>query len=132
MVVIAGTLTIMFSACAKEEPWHASALISQPGDPSPTQTSANFELVADNWVHYGGQVYINTFKDVIASATASGNHTVTIYLHENGKLTQISQRDYTYMGNRLWATNSQADVSIYYWCNTDLPFRSLNIRVEVR
>ena len=47
MVVIAGMVTIMFSSCAKEEPWHASALISQPGNPAPTQSSANFELVAN-------------------------------------------------------------------------------------
>jgi hypothetical protein len=133
MVAIAGTLAIItFSSCTKEDPSDSSFISPSSYSPPATPQTGNFELVADNWVHFGGQVYINTFKDVIASANASGNHTVTVYLHENGKLTQISQRDYTYMGNRIWATNNQADVSIYYWCNTDLPFSSINVRVEVR
>jgi hypothetical protein len=132
MVVIAGTLTIMFSSCAKEEPWHASALISQPGDPSPTQTSANFELVANNWVNPGGELYTNTFKGLIASANASGNHKVTVFLQGNGGQIQISQvAPVTYMGHELWAINSQADVSIIYRCNGKLPFTSLSIRVQV-
>jgi len=133
MVAIAGTLAIVtFSSCTKEDP-SASSFVS-PGSYSPptTPTPANFELVANNWVNYGGQMYVNTFKDVIASANAIGNRTVTVYLHENGKLTPISQRNYTYMGNELWATNSQADVNLFYRCNTALPFRSLNVRVEVR
>jgi hypothetical protein len=133
LVVIAGTVTIItFSSCAKEEPWSPSALISQSGYPPPAiQSSANFELVANNWVNSGGQMYINTFKGVIASANASGNRTVTVYLQENGTQTQISQRRITYMGNELWAINSQADVSIIYRCSTKLPFTSLNIRVQV-
>ena len=133
MVVIAGTLTIItFSSCAKEEPWSASAYISPSSYSPPTiPTPVNIELVADNWVNYGPEIYVNTFKGVIASANASGNRTVTVYLQENGKQTQISQSRITYMGNELWATNSQADVSIIYRCSTKLPFTSLNIRVQV-
>jgi hypothetical protein len=133
MVVIAGTVAIItFSSCAKEVPWSPSALISQAGNPAPAnQPSANFELVANNWVNSGGQLYTNTFKGVIATANASGNHAVTVYLQENGQQTQISQRRITYMGNELWAINSQADVSIIYRCSGKLPFTSLNIRVQV-
>ena len=98
----------------------------------PTQTSANFELVADNWVNPGGELYTNTFKGLIASANASGNHTVTVFLQENGSQIQISQvQPINYMGHELWAINSQADVSIIYRCNTKLPFTSLSIRVQV-
>jgi len=130
VVVIAGTLAIItFTSCTKEEP--VSARISPSSYPSTTQTPGNFELVADRWVSYAGQVYINTFYGVLASANASGNHIVTVYLQENGKQTQISQRHITYMGYELWATTSQTDVSIIYMCNTILPFRSLNIRVQV-
>jgi len=133
MAVIAGTLAIItFSSCKKEDPSDSSFISPSTYSPPATQQPANFELVASNWVNYGGQVYVNTFKDVIASANASGNRTVTVYLHENGKLMQISQRYSTYMGYEIWATNSQADVNIFYRCNTDLPFRSLNVRVEVR
>ena len=130
MVVIAGALAIiMFSSCTKEEP--ASALIAPSSyPPAPVQTSANFELVANNWINYGPGIYVNTFKDVIASVNASGNRTVMVYLQENGKQEQISQRHITYMGNELWATNTQADVSIIYRC-TSLPFASLHIRVQV-
>jgi hypothetical protein len=132
MVVIAGTLTIIFSSCAKEEPWHASALISQADNPPPTQPSANFELVANNWVNPGGELYTNTFKGLIASANASGNHKVTVFLQANGSQIQISQvAPVTYMGHELWAINSQADVSIFYRCNAKLPFTSLSIRVQV-
>ena len=132
MVVIAGALTIiMFSSCAKEEPWSASALISQSGYPPPPPPPANFELVANNWVNYGPEIYVNTFKNVIASANASGNRHVTVYLQENGQQIQISQRHITYMGHELWAISSQADISVMYRCNTKLPFTSLNIRVQV-
>jgi hypothetical protein len=133
MVAIAGTLAIItFSSCTKEYPTDSSSISPSGYSPPATPQPGNFELVADNWVNFGGQVYVNTFKDVIASANASGNHTVTVYLDENGELTQISQRNYTYMGHALWAINSQSDVNIYYRCNTALPFQSLNIRVEVR
>jgi hypothetical protein len=132
MIVIAGTFTIItFSSCTKEDPATAP-ITSSIYPPAPVHPYANFDLVANNWVNYGGQIYVNTFKGVIASATASGNRTVTVFLDENGELTQISQRNYSYMGNELWATNSQADVNIYYRCNTALPFGSLNIRVEVK
>jgi len=134
MVAIAGTLAIItFSSCTKEDPATAPARIAPSiYPPAPIQPYANFELVANNWVNYGGQIYVNTFKGVIASANASSYHTVTVFLNENGELTQISQRNYSYMGNELWATNSQADVSIFYRCNTALPFGSLNIRIEVK
>jgi hypothetical protein len=133
MVAIAGTLAIItFSSCTKEDPSDSSFISPSSYSPPAAPQPGNFELVADNWVNFGGQVYVNTFKDIIASANASGNHTVTVYLKENGKLTQISQRNYTYMGHELWAINSQGDVNIYYRCNTALPFQSLNIRIEVR
>src|SRR5258705_8782434 len=93
MVVIAGTLAIItFSSCTKEDP--ATAPIAPSiYPPAPIQPYANFELVANNWVNYGGQIYVNTFKGVIASANGSGNRTVTVFLNENGELTQISQRN---------------------------------------
>jgi hypothetical protein len=131
MAVIAGTLAIItFSSCAKEEP--VSSRISPSSYPPPViQPAGTFELVADNWVNYAGQVYINTFRGVIAPANSSSNRVVTVYLMENGKQTQISERHITYMGNELWATTSQADLSVIYMCNTVLPFKSLNIRVQV-
>ena len=130
MVVIACTLAIItFCSCTKEEP--VSARISPSSYPPPVIQPGTFELVADNWVNYAGQVYINTFRGVIPSANASSNRVVTVYLMENGKQTQISERHITYMGNELWATTAQADVSIIYMCNTVLPFRSLNIRMQV-
>jgi hypothetical protein len=132
IVVIAGTLTIItLSSCTKEDPSPATSYISPSSyTPPAAQPSANFELVANNWVNYGPGIYVNTFKDVIASVNASGNRTVMVYLEENGKQTQISQRHITYLGNELWATNSQSDISIIYRCTT-LPFTSLNIRVQV-
>jgi hypothetical protein len=132
MVVIAGTLAIFtFSSCTKEEPSDSS--FTSPGSYSPPTipTPVNIELITNNWVNYGPGIYVNTFKNVIASANASGDRTVTVYLQENGKQTQISQTHITYMGNELWATNSQSDVSIIYRCSTGLPFTSLNIRVQV-
>ena len=131
MVVIACTVTIItFSSCAKEVPWSPSDLISQ-GTTPPVQPSANFELVANNWIDAGGQLYYNLFKGVIAPVNVSGTRKVTVYLQENGQQTQISQRHITYMGNDLWAVTSQADVRIIYRCSGKLPFTSLNIRVQV-
>ena len=132
MVVIAGTLaTITFSSCTKEDPSDASFISPVSYSPPTTPVPVNLELVANNWVTFGPGIYVNTFKDVIASANASGNRTVTVYLQDNGKQEQISQRHITYMGNELWATNSQSDVSIIYRCSAPLPFKSLNIRVQV-
>jgi len=132
MLVIAGTLAIItLSSCAKEDPYPASSYVS-PGSYSPPSSTANFMLVANNWVNYGGQIYVNTFKDLIKAANPGGNRTVIVYLQENGKQIQISQTEITYMGNQLWANNSLSDVSIFYRCNTQLPFKSLSIRVEVK
>ena len=118
MVVIAGTLaTITFSSCTKEDPSDASFISPSSYSPPTTPAPVNLELVANNWVTFGPGIYVNTFKDVIASANASGNRTVTVYLQDNGKQEQISQRHITYMGNELWATNSQSDVSIIYRCS---------------
>jgi len=130
MIVIAGTFAIItFSSCTKEDP--VTALIAPSiYPPAPVQPYANFELVANHWVYYGPGIFVNTFKDLIASVNASGNRTVTVYLEENGKQTQISQGHITYMGNELWATNSQADVSVIYRY-TNVPFFYLNIRVQV-
>jgi len=130
MIVIAGTFaSITFSSCTKEDP--ATAHIAPSVyPPAPVQPYANFELVANHWVYYGPGIFVNTFKDLIASVNASGNRTVTVYLEENGKQTQISQGHITYMGNELWATNSQADVSVIYRY-TNVPFFYLNIRVQV-
>jgi hypothetical protein len=133
MLVIAGTLAIItLSSCEKEDPYPASSYVSPSYNSPPTSSTANFVLVADNWVNYGGQIYVNTFKDLIKSANPSGNRTVIVYLQENGKQIQISQTEITYMGNQLWANNSLSDVSIFYRCNTQLPFKSLSIRVEVK
>ena len=132
MVVIAGTLTIIaLSSCTKEDPVPDSNFVSPSSYPTPVfNPSTNLYLVANNWVRYGDQVYVNTFSGVLAGANVSG-HTVRVYVEGNGKEEQISQRHITYMGYELWATTSQTDVSIIYMCNTILPFRSLNIRVQV-
>jgi len=132
MVVIAGTLTIIaLSSCTKEDPVPDSNFVSPSSYPTPVfNPSTNLYLVANNWVRYGDQVYVNTFSGVLAGANVSG-HTVRVYVEGNGKEEQISQRHITYMGNELWATSSGTDVIITYRCFTGMPFSSLTIRVTV-
>ena len=131
MVVFAGALTIItFSSCKKEQP--ADPIIAPSYPPADATQPVNLYLVANNWVNYESEIYINTFSGVLASANVNGNRTVTVYVVEDGTETQISQRHITYKGHDLSATSSGVDVSIVYHCSTTLPFSSMNIRVEVK
>ena len=134
MMVFAGAVAIItLSSCTKEQPVSDSNFVS-PSSYSPPDASqtVNLSLVANNWVNYDSQVYINTFKGVLATANVNGNREVTVYVMDNGKEEQISQRHITYLGNELWATNTGVDVSIVYRCSGPLPFSFLNIRVQVK
>ena len=134
MTVFAGAVIIVtLSSCTKEQPVSDSNFVS-PSSYSPPDASqtVNLSLVANNWVNYDSQVYINTFKGVLTTANVNGNREVTVYVMDNGKEEQISQRHITYLGNELWATNTGVDVSIVYRCSGPLPFSFLNIRVQVK
>src|SRR4030095_13603797 len=126
MLVIAGSLAfITLSSCKKEAPSSDVIHISSSSYPPPaSQPTVNLYLVANNWVNYEGQVYSNTFRGILGTANPNGDRIVTVYIVENGKEAQISQRHITYMGHDLWATNSKTDVTIVYRCSTSLPFAS--------
>ena len=134
MMIFAGAVTIItLSSCTKEQPVSDSNFVS-PSSYSPPDASqtVNLSLVANNWVNYGNQIYVNTFKGVLFSGNASGSRTVVVYAIIEGKEVQISQRHVTYKGNQLWANDSGLDVIINYQCNTTLPFSLLYIRVQVK
>ena len=116
---------ITFSSCKKEDYYEAPASHQQDMD-------LNLNLVANFWVNYTHDVYMDTFPGILGTANASGNRIVFVYIEEKGYKVQISERHITYQGNELWATNSATDVSIFYRCKTRMPFNSINIRVEVR
>jgi hypothetical protein len=124
MIVIVGTLTIItFSSCKKEDYYVA---------PATHQQDLNLDLVANSWVNYDHETYMDTFQGILGTANASGNRTVLVYLAGEGYKVQLSQRHITYQGNEMWATNTATDVSIFYHCKTRMPFNSVNIRVEIR
>lgn len=128
-VVGAGALMIIsLSSCKKDDTY---PVISTSYPQPRFLQSGSVELVAKNWVNYGGPIYVNTFKDLIAPVDGSGNRQVRIYLDDKGRLTEISHGHINYMGNDLWAANTQVDVDIMYRCNGKLPFTDLRIRVEV-
>ena len=128
-VVGAGALMIIsLSSCKKDDVY---PVISTGYIQPHFLQSGSVELVANNWVNYGGPIYVNTFKDLIAPVDGSGKRQVRIYLDENGKLTELGHGHIKYMGNDLWAANTQVDVDIIYRCNGKLPFTDLRIRVEV-
>src|SRR5215470_419730 len=121
MVVFAGALTISLSSCKKEDPVASpSSFVSPSSYSPPASTASNLYLVANDWVNYGNQIYVNTFKGVLPSM--SGNRTVVVYAILEGKEVEISQTHVSYKGNQLWASASGVDVSIFYQCNTALPF----------
>ena len=121
-------MIISLSSCRKDDVYPViSTSYTQPH----FMQSGSVELVANSWVNYGGPIYVNTFKDLIAPVDGSGNRHVRIYLNENGRLRDISHGHINYMGNDLWAANTQVDVDIMYRCNGKLPFTDLRIRVEV-
>jgi len=117
-VLIANTLIIIaLSSCKKEDLVPGPVTVSGSGpvwDTIPVIPSFTIDLVADNWVNYENEVYVNTFKGVISNANVSGFRTVNVYLAENGEETQINHYPITFMGNQLWATSSQTDVSLIY------------------
>ena len=128
---IVGPVVLMIiglSSCKKENVYPViSTGYSQPH----FVQSGTVEVIANNWVNYGGPIYVNTFKDIIAPVDGSNNRQVSIYLDENGKLTDISHEPVNYMGNDLWAISTQVDIDIIYKCLTKLPFTELHIRVDV-
>jgi len=133
MMVFAGAVTIItLTSCKKEQPVSDSNFVSPSSYSPPITDAANLYLVANNWVNYGNQVYVNTFKGVLPSTNSTGSRTVMVYAIIEGKEVQISQRHVTYKGNQLWANDSGLDVIINYQCNTALPFSLLYIRVQVK
>ena len=134
-VLIANALIILsLSSCKKEDPAFGPVTVPNPivSTTPPIMSPFIIDLVADNWVNYENEVYVNSFKGVIATANAGGNRTVNVYLAENGGETQINRHPITFMGNQLWATSSQTDVSLIYKSSAQtLPFKSLRIRVVV-
>lgn len=118
VVGAAALMIISLSSCKKEDVY---PVISSKRSP---------DLVANNWVNYGGPIYVNTFKDIIPP-DPSGNRKVRIYLDDNGRLKEISSGHINYMGNDLWATNTQVDIDIMYRCKGKLPFTELHIRYEI-
>ncbi len=129
-VVGAGALMIIsLSSCKKSDVY--PVITTSYTQPHFLQ-SGSVDLVANNWVNYGGPIYVNTFKDLIAPVDGSGSRQVRIYLiDEKNRLKEISQGHINYMGNDLWAANTQVDVDVMYRCNGKLPFTDLRIRVEV-
>jgi len=122
-VTISALMIISITSCKKENDYPV-----MPPDPQPV----SFELVANNWVTHGGDVYLNVFNGLLTSPNAGGNHKVTVYLRENDQLMEISQRPIMYLGNELWAISSLADITIMYRSINKLPFTDMHIRVEVR
>ena len=133
MMIFAGAVTIItLSSCTKEQPISDSNYVSPSSYSPPISQAGDLYLVANNWVNYGNQIYVNTFKGVLPSGSASGSRTVMVYAIIEGKEVQISQTRITYKGNQLWANDSGVDVMINYQCNTALPFSFLDIRVQVK
>ena len=131
MMIFAGAVTIItLSSCTKEQPISDSNYVSPSSYSPPISQAGDLYLVANNWVNYGNQIYVNTFKGVLPSGNAS--RTVLVYAIIEGKEVQISQTHTTYKGNQLWANDSGVDVMINYQCNTALPFSFLDIRVQVK
>ncbi len=128
-VLIANTLIILgLSSCKKDA--LSPALNDSPG----TQSRPPFviNLVADQWVNYGNEIYINNFPGILTMANVTGSPNINVYLKANGKKVQINNAKITFMGNDLWATATQTDIRINYKCSaSNLPFTSLSFIVVI-
>ncbi len=133
MLIANALIMLSLSSCEKEDLSSGPVTVPVAG-PATTPITPPFiiDLVANNWVNYENEVYVNIFKGVISTANASGNRHVNVYLAENGEETLINYSHVNFMGNELWATSSQTDISIIYKSSApSLPFKSLKIKVVV-
>ena len=60
---IAGSLIIVaFTACQKEK---FAPVPPGPSTQYPTPEPVTLNMIADHWVNYGSEVYVNTFHNVL-------------------------------------------------------------------
>ena len=123
LMLIASALTIFsMSSCKKE-----NATIA----PQPPATPFTIHVVASNWIKNGNGIYVSSLKNIIPLANANADQRVRVYLVENNEEILINYSPITFMGNELWATNSQRDIEINYRSSQTLPFGYLNIKIAV-
>jgi len=127
---IAGSLIIVaFSACQKEK-FAPVPPIPVTGPPAPQPIILN--MVADHWVNYGGEVYSNTFHNVLTYAQLSAHTPVHVYMETTSGEQPLSNTPVMFDGHNLWITTSATDITLNYQClDQHIPFNSLNIKIVI-
>jgi hypothetical protein len=127
IIITSSIIMLSTVSCKKDNP--SNGVSSPPSAPPPPTLSLS--LVANHWIRNGLGIYVDYFTNIIPTANVNGKSNVKIFLVENQQDIQINNSIH-FMGNDLWATNSQSDVSINYRCDsTGLPFAYLEIKVVV-
>jgi len=128
-MLTAGAVIILTLDSCKKETYAPVA----PGSGFLVTSPFALDLVANHWVNYANEIYIDEFNGILAPLTSHTNGNVSVFLVTGDKQIQIDHTVILFMGNQLWATTTSTDLKINYRCaNAKLPFTSLNIRVALR
>jgi hypothetical protein len=125
-ILTAGSLIVGLTTCKKEYPLPVTA----SGGNTSFSKPLVLHLVADEWINYGSEVYVNTFSGVLLNANTTPDR-VSVYL-DSDKDTAINLSPITFEGHRLWARATTSDIIIVYRCEERvMPFGSLNIKAVI-
>ena len=127
-ILTAGSLIVAgLTACKKEYP----SAVTSPGGNIQITKPIVLHLVADDWTNHGNEVYVNTFRGILATANAMPDK-VNVYIDSDKQDTAINRTPVSFEGHQLWARVTTTDIIIVYRCEEQpIPFRTLNIRAVV-
>jgi hypothetical protein len=127
---IAGSLIIVGAAGCKKQDFRP--VLSGGGVSTQTAEPVILHLVADQWVINGGEVYVNTFHNVLTYAQVSAHTQVQVYLETSDGETLLSDTPVIFKGHELWTRTIATDVSLVYKCvDEHMPFNSMNIKIVI-
>jgi hypothetical protein len=118
-VVMVNILIIStLNSCNKDD----SLPVPAGGGGGSSDYAITMNLITENWEAKGNGVFVNIFPNIMS---LKANQSANIYLNDK----EIHER-VLFMGGALWASNTQTDVVITYFGNSQTAPR-LNIKVVI-
>ena len=97
-----------------------------------TTTPAVLHLIADQWVNYGDEVYVNVFRNVLTPDQVNAHRRVSVYLESDDQEIPLGNNPVMFQGHQMWCTIVATDITLSYRCYDEyIPFRSVNIKIVI-